>query len=137
MLLPGQHFELSLEDGVYMSFMPQLYHQPYHFTAEEIKSIVVMPQIPGLVFLQTPLTTPVWHGFVSENASNMEIRGDVVGNYTYSNWLPKGLGYSLSMLAILSMLYGDLHATSWNGQFPTTTKQLLWRISSCIVAGGG
>jgi hypothetical protein len=41
------------------------------------------------------------------------------------------------IFSILSIFYGGVHASSWNGHFPSAREQLLWRIASCIVAGGG
>lgn len=44
---------------------------------------------------------------------------------------------TLASFAILGLLYGGIHASSWNGHFPTVIERLLWHISVCIVGGGG
>ena len=44
---------------------------------------------------------------------------------------------SLMMLAALNLLYGGLHATSWNSHFPTHIEQMMWCVAVCVVAGGG
>jgi hypothetical protein len=38
---------------------------------------------------------------------------------------------------VLTILYGGVHATSWNGQFPSYVEQTMWRLASSVVAGGG
>ncbi|KAI4087558.1 MAG: hypothetical protein LQ344_006711 [Seirophora lacunosa] len=43
---------------------------------------------------------------------------------------------SLLGLTIVSLIYGGLHALAWFANFNSTTEQLLWRISSCVVMGG-
>src|SRR5437762_11515754 len=39
---------------------------------------------------------------------------------------------SLLLLAALNLLYGGLHATWWDGHFPTYIKQMMWRVSVCV-----
>lgn len=41
------------------------------------------------------------------------------------------------LLAMLSLVYGAIHAIPWNQHFPSTAEQTLWRISVCIVSIGG
>ncbi|KAL8779155.1 MAG: hypothetical protein Q9213_007081 [Squamulea squamosa] len=36
----------------------------------------------------------------------------------------------------VAMIYGGIHAFAWLAYFRTTTEQLLWRVSACIVMGG-
>ena len=45
--------------------------------------------------------------------------------------LPIALGFSAAAL-----IYGGLHALAWSAHFDTSTEQLLWRISACMVIGG-
>jgi hypothetical protein len=40
-------------------------------------------------------------------------------------------------LAIVSLVYGGLHATGWNSFFPTWQERLLWRGSAVVVATSG
>lgn len=39
-------------------------------------------------------------------------------------------------LGVVALSYGGLHALAWSAHFISTTEQLLWRISACIVMGG-
>ncbi|KAL8984384.1 MAG: hypothetical protein Q9177_004714 [Variospora cf. flavescens] len=36
----------------------------------------------------------------------------------------------------VALIYGGLHVLAWSAHFNSTTEQLLWRISSCVVMGG-
>ena len=36
----------------------------------------------------------------------------------------------------VALIYGGLHALAWFAHFDSTTEQLLWRISACVVMGG-
>lgn len=45
--------------------------------------------------------------------------------------LPIALGFSAA-----AFIYGGLHALAWSAHFDTSTEQLLWRISACVVMGG-
>ena len=44
---------------------------------------------------------------------------------------PIALGFSAGAL-----IYGGLHALAWFAHFDSSTEQLLWRISACVVMGG-
>ena len=37
---------------------------------------------------------------------------------------------------LAALVYGGLHALAWFAHFNTSTEQLLWRVSACIVMGG-
>ena len=41
------------------------------------------------------------------------------------------------VLGILTAAYGGLHASAWNGNFPTTMEGNLWKISALVIAGTG
>ena len=42
-----------------------------------------------------------------------------------------GLGFTTA-----GLIYGGLHALAWFAHFGSSTQQLLWRISACVVMGG-
>jgi hypothetical protein len=43
----------------------------------------------------------------------------------------------LLAFALLGLLYGGTHATSWNSHFPTDVEQIMWHVTACVVMGGG
>ena len=45
--------------------------------------------------------------------------------------LPVALGFTSA-----AIIYGGLHALAWFAHFESSTQQLLWRISACVVMGG-
>ena len=45
--------------------------------------------------------------------------------------LPIALGFTVAALS-----YGGLHALAWSAHFGSSTEQLLWRMSACVVMGG-
>ena len=45
--------------------------------------------------------------------------------------LPIALGFTA-----VALIYGGLHALAWHAHFDSSTQQLLWRISACVVMGG-
>ena len=45
--------------------------------------------------------------------------------------LPIALGFTTT-----GMIYGGLHALAWFAHFESSTQQLLWRISACVVMSG-
>ena len=38
--------------------------------------------------------------------------------------------------SVAALIYGGLHALAWFAHFESSTEQLLWRISACVVMGG-
>lgn len=44
---------------------------------------------------------------------------------------------TLRAISLLGLVYGAIHATSWDGNFPTYIERTLWRAASCVVIGGG
>ena len=44
---------------------------------------------------------------------------------------PIALGFTMA-----GLIYGGLHALAWFAHFESSTQQLLWRISACVVMGG-
>jgi hypothetical protein len=50
---------------------------------------------------------------------------------SYSMW-PLGLAFAVS-----EVVYGTIHALGWNSTFASFPRQLVWRIVSCVIGGGG
>ena len=73
---------------------------------------------------------------ISAEAKKIRIRGDLSRSKMLEFWL-RSLGEALPILAVISLLYGGVHATSWNGHFPSFIEQVFWRVASCTVAGAG
>ena len=107
----------------------------------EIERIVVMSRVKSVHIGESSWMYTSWRDFVQNNfmkvwlrvkvcseASNMNIRGNL-------NQVPAVTG--IFLLVLLSVMYGGIHATSWNGHFPSLTEQKLWRVAVCVVAGGG
>lgn len=44
-------------------------------------------------------------------------------------------GALVLLITLLSALYGGLHLTAWNWNFPTQVEHMLWRVSCSLVAG--
>lgn len=44
---------------------------------------------------------------------------------------------STFVLGGLCLLYGGIHAIAWNAHFPSFAEQMIWRVSVCIIGGGG
>ena len=44
---------------------------------------------------------------------------------------------TIVLFAALGMLYGGVHAASWNGHYPSHLERTMCRIAACSVAGGG
>lgn len=40
------------------------------------------------------------------------------------------------MLIALPMVYGSVHLTAWNFDFPSRVEQIMWRVACIIIAGG-
>ena len=76
--------------------------------------------------------------YKAKSASNMEIKGNV-GAEDSETWESGFTSFSDSLptLALLSFLYGGIHLTSWNGHFPSSVEEIMWRIAGSIVASGG
>ena len=67
-----------------------------------------------------------------------ELVDDTIGNWATENLLRDMSGFVMGMVVwSASMAYGGVHATAWNGYFPSRAEKLLWRISSVYIAGSG
>ena len=73
-----------------------------------------------------------WEGNLTYRLSNLLIQ-------RYKDWpdvkdilleIDIATGFSLA-----AFIYGGLHALAWSAPFHSSTEQLLWRISACIVMG--
>lgn len=64
---------------------------------------------------------------LTRRAPNMSIPGN----------LELSTSRTLSVFAICGLLYGGVHLTAWNSQFPTSIEQMFFRIAAAFVAGGG
>lgn len=114
MLLPGQSLE-----GIPL----MVKGTPYHLTMEDIRRLQLIANRPvylNAVHWRINLLVP--------HASNFLTDGSINGNRDK-------FGYPL--LALVSFLYGCVHATSWKAHFPTYIEKLMWRVAVCVVAGGG
>src|SRR5579859_1486510 len=68
--------------------------------------------------------------FLSEEASNLQIHGNLSSRVIPQD---ESGGMTLVTFALVGLLYGGIHACSWNGHFPTDVEQYFWRIAVCIV----
>ena len=67
-----------------------------------------------------------------------ELVDDSIGNWATENLLRDMSGFVMGMIVwFVSMAYGGLHATAWNGYFPSQVEMWLWRGSSVCIAGSG
>lgn len=67
-----------------------------------------------------------------------ELVDDSIGNWATGNLLRDISGFVMGMVVwSASMAYGGLHATAWNGHFPSGIEMWLWRASSICIAGSG
>ena len=67
-----------------------------------------------------------------------ELVDDSIGNWATENLLRDMSGFVMGMVVwFASMAYGGLHATAWNGHFPSRVEMWLWRGSSICIAGSG
>ena len=67
-----------------------------------------------------------------------ELVDDSIGNWATENLLRDMSGFVMGMVVwFASMAYGGLHASAWNGHFPSNIEMWLWRASSTCIAGSG
>ena len=45
--------------------------------------------------------------------------------------------FSISAIALATACYGGLHLAMWNSHFPSSSEQILWRVSALMIAGSG
>lgn len=67
-----------------------------------------------------------------------ELVDESIGNWATGNLLRDMSGFVMGMVVwFASMAYGGVHATAWNGHFPSRIEMWLWRASSICIAGSG
>ena len=67
-----------------------------------------------------------------------ELIDESIGNWATENLLRDMSGFVMGMVVwFASMAYGGLHATAWNGHFPSRIEMWLWRASSVCIASSG
>lgn len=67
-----------------------------------------------------------------------ELVDESIGNWATGNLLRDISGFVMGMVVwFASMAYGGVHATAWNGHFPSRIEMWLWRASSICIAGSG
>jgi len=120
MLLPGQQLEGTTFTAT----------GPIHLRSIDVKKLIFM-SAQERVRLRSFVTDPAgWSGVrqcLAHGASDMLIPGS----------LEVSMQRGVFLLAILSALYGGVHALAWNAHFPSHIEQILWRCSAIIIAGGG
>ncbi len=63
--------------------------------------------------------------------------GQMMGLFDFDENSDKAIRTSLRIVgAILPAIYGGVHLTAWNFEFPSETEALLWHISGLIIAMG-
>jgi len=122
MLLPGQR----LEETRFICIKG-----PIHLTQVDIQRLDFMSSShPLLQHYAAAENTVAWKSVgtcVATGAPNMLMPGALEGSVLYGFFI----------LAILSGLYGAVHALAWNSHFPSYPEETLWRASVTIVAAGG
>jgi len=54
----------------------------------------------------------------------------------FSGSVEVGVSVTIGLIAtMVASIFGAIHCIGWKFQFATATEQLLWRISSCVIAG--
>lgn len=67
-----------------------------------------------------------------------ELVDDSIGNWATENLLRDMSGFVMGMIVwFASMAYGGLHASAWDGYFPSKIEMWLWQASSICIAGSG
>jgi hypothetical protein len=129
MLLPDQSLEGLPFTCLPCSCPSQIHATPKHLDKKEVETLVLLSQI-----LNEKESTLSLHDFncrecrLTEEAANIKIRGNSAGT---------SKSKVLLLLALLNLLYGGIHATSWNSHFPTRIEQTIWRASAIIVGSSG
>jgi hypothetical protein len=123
MLLPGQWLE-----GIPITPVSL----PQHLTATDIQRlelwnrILRSPEYNIMFDRDSPSFSRDAH--LTHEASQSRIQGNLQ-EFSESK--------TLLTFATLGAAYGAVHATSWNGHFPSGLERLLWQIAVSAVMGGG
>ena len=103
---------------------------PIHLTDKDIKRLEILGKLlkPPHVQLSKSFGRVDGRRYLKERASNHCSPGDLKRSKSHEMF---------AIMAVLGLCYGGVHATSWNGVFPTVIEQTMWRIATCLVAGIG
>jgi hypothetical protein len=128
-------------DGVVM-LLPGQWLEPIPFTPQRRSIHLTSPSIEKIARISAKWTDPKNAQYVDYLRKNWdETRGPEYLALEMSNFITGGdlkeTGKLGVIILLLCLLYGGVHATSWNGHFPTYVERTLWRVSSCLVAGAG
>jgi len=120
MLLPGERLS-----GLGF-FTPK--DDPIHLNSKDIERFEILAELKGDRCIPLPEDKDKqWKShFVTSHASNFYVPGNLETRFE-----------ALLILPILSLIYGGIHATSWNSHFPTVAEKIMWRSSVCFVGGAG
>jgi len=118
MLLPGQSLE-----GINFSLVGP---SPKHLTNGEIERLKLITGLNGQTYLDLFEKTPD-QICLTDRMSNLFIPGE----------FEKLSFETVFLFAVAGFLYGGVHASSWNGHFPSGVEKTMWRTSACSVGGGG
>ncbi|KLO04266.1 hypothetical protein SCHPADRAFT_840846 [Schizopora paradoxa] len=66
----------------------------------------------------------------------LNLLGEVVGAASISSYVEISIADS-SVLTLLTAMYGLVHLSGWNAQFPTTMERILWRIATVGICSCG
>ena len=126
MLLPGQRLGGIL-------FTPR--QDPIHLTKEGIKRLALVSTLltnqngntPFNKYLKTTWPKEWWNcrSYLESEAGNLDISGPgPFGDFGISISTMNDLG-GFILIPVLSICYGGIHATSWNGHFPSYIEQTM------------
>jgi hypothetical protein len=121
MLLPGQFLE-----GI--PFSPR--SEPRYLEKDDVEALQLMAKArdhPEHSKRLTQYADAKASVCLAKKASNLEIEGNLEELREYETFL---------LWILLCMLYGGVHATSWHDHFPSFVEQTMWRVATCVIAGG-
>jgi hypothetical protein len=123
MLLPGQYLE-----GI--PFTPKA--EPKYLRAEDINALQLMSKIRDI-----PEYATRWEYYAQAGSKTSVCLAKKASNGTIEGNLDElGETETLVLWMILCSLYGGVLATSWNDHFPSFVEKTMWRVATCVIAGG-
>lgn len=121
---PPPNTTIYLEHGNKLEGTPFIARKDVTLTAQDIDNLDQGASLQPSLF--EVLLFP--RGQFTEKVSNIESIGSLCD---------EGDLFTLVLFALLGLVYGGIHARSWNSHFPTIVEQIMWRIAVCVVGGGG